>query len=197
MILRLIATALLALLAIAPAHAADYLMRTGTITFKGTQQGEVFAGQFKLFTGTFSFDAKQFAAGKFDVSIDLASASTENSERDEALRGPDFFAVERFPKAHFVTGTITQVDPTHFRAESTLTIRDSAGAVRVLFRDAHRRQRASGRQRDTESHRVRSGRRRVGRRDDDRARCPRRRRCRPRPETLIPVALPERRSIRP
>ena len=133
MILRLIASTLFALLAVAPAHAADYLMRTGTITFKGTQQGEVFAGQFKLFTGTYSFDTKQFATGKFDVSIDLASASTENSERDDALRGPDFFAVERFPKAHFVTGTITQVDPTHFQAESTLTIRDKTVPVKFEF----------------------------------------------------------------
>ncbi len=133
MILRLLALPMLALLTIAPAHAIDYNLRSGKIAFAGTQQGEAFNGEFKRFTSAIQFDTKQFATGKFDVSIDLASATTQNTERDDALRSADFFAVERFPKARFVTSTMTQTDPTHFVAEATLTIRDKTVAVKFPF----------------------------------------------------------------
>lgn len=125
--------ALAAMFASSPAFAADYAMRSGTLKFTGQQQGEAFEGRFETFSPNIQFDAAALATSKLDVSIDLASADTRNSERDDALKGSDFFAIADFPKARFVTATIRAVDATHFEADATLTIRDKTVALRFLF----------------------------------------------------------------
>lgn len=125
--------ALAALLASFAAHSADYTMRAGTLKFSGQQQGEAFEGRFDTFTPVIQFDAAALAASKLDVSIDLASADTRNSERDDTLKGSDFFAIADFPKARFVTQAIRAVDATHFEADATLTIRDKTVALKFPF----------------------------------------------------------------
>ena len=122
-----------ALLASSAAHSADYTMRAGTLKFSGQQQGEAFEGRFDTFTPLIQFDAAALAASKLDVSIDLASADTRNSERDDTLKGSDFFAIADFPKARFVTQAIRAVDATHFEADATLTIRDKTVALKFPF----------------------------------------------------------------
>ena len=72
-----IALALFAL----PAFAADYVQAPGsTLVFAGKYQGEVFTGKFPGFATKFSFDPKQLAASKLDVTIPLATASTSNAD---------------------------------------------------------------------------------------------------------------------
>jgi polyisoprenoid-binding protein YceI len=131
MMLRLLS--LLLILAAAPTFAADYALRAGVLGFSGQQQGERFEGRFQRFTPQIRFDAAALAASKFDVSIDLASADTANSERDDALKGADFFAIESFPKARFVTSTMRQIDATHFEADAELTLRDKTVALKFPF----------------------------------------------------------------
>ena len=131
MILRTLA--LFALLASTSAHAAEYTMRAGTLTFSGQQQGEAFEGRFDRFAPAIQFDAAQLATSKLDVSIDLASADTQNSERDDTLKGSDFFAIADFPKARFVTTAMRAIDATHFEADATLTIRDKSVALKFPF----------------------------------------------------------------
>lgn len=129
---RLIAP-LLALLASMPLSAADYTLRAGLLAFSGQQQGEAFEGRFNTFTPAIRFDAADLATSRFDVSIDLASADTLNGERDETLKGADFFAVAQFPKARFVTRTMRAIDATHFEADATLTIRNRTVALKFPF----------------------------------------------------------------
>ncbi|HQW82486.1 MAG: YceI family protein [Rhodanobacteraceae bacterium] len=138
MILRILG--FIALLVSSPAFAADYVVRTGTLTFSGQQQGEAFDGRFDRFSATIQFDAAQLTESKLDVSIDLSSADSQNSERDDTLKGDDFFAIERFPKAHFVTSVVRAIDATQFEADATLTIRDKSVALKFPFtfeRDAN------------------------------------------------------------
>ncbi len=124
---------LIALIASSSTLAADYTMRTGTLTFAGQQQGEAFEGRFDRFAPTIQFDAAQLATSKLDVSIDLASADTQNSERDDTLKGSDFFAIADFPKARFVTSAMRAIDATHFEADATLTIRNKTVALKFPF----------------------------------------------------------------
>lgn len=131
MILRTLAFAVL--LASSSAFAGDYTLRSGTLKFSGEQQGEVFEGRFDTFAPNIRFDANDLASSRLDVGIDLASANTENSERDDALKGADFFAVADFPKARFVTTTMRAIDATHFEADATLTIRDQTVALKFPF----------------------------------------------------------------
>ena len=53
-------------------------------------------GRFDKVTGTITV-SQDPAACALDISIDTATISTQNSERDDDLRGPDFFDVKKFP----------------------------------------------------------------------------------------------------
>lgn len=131
MISRLITIA--AMIASTGALAADYTMQSGTLGFVGQQQGEAFEGRFATFTPMIRFDAAKLSESRFDVSIDLGSADTANSERDDTLKGSDFFDIAKFPKARFETTTMRAIDATHFEADATLTIRDQTVPLKFPF----------------------------------------------------------------
>ena len=61
------------------------------------------------------------SSARFDVTVDLASAQTGDSDRDTALPGSDFFDVAQFPKAHFVTTAFHQ-DGSKVIADGNLTL---------------------------------------------------------------------------
>lgn len=106
-----------------PAVAADYSVQPGsTLGFTGTFQGEAFTGQFKKFDATISYDPGNLAASKFDVSVDIISVATGDSDRDSALPGDEFFATAKFPNARFVS-TAFRKDGDQVIAEGTLTIK--------------------------------------------------------------------------
>jgi polyisoprenoid-binding protein YceI len=114
--------------------AADWKQQAGsTLKFSGIQQGEAFEGGFGRFTSSIRFDPTALAEAKFDVSIDIASADSANSERDETLLGAEFFDSTRFPKARFVTSAFRQIAPGKFEADATLTIRDKSVALKFPF----------------------------------------------------------------
>ena len=98
-----------------------------TLGFKGSYQKEAFAGSFKKFDATITYDA-----------ADLASADTSSAERDDTLKGSDFFATAKFPKAHFVTSSFTKGADGAVTAQGTLTIRDQSKpvALKVAFTES-------------------------------------------------------------
>ena len=100
-----------------------------SITFKGSYQGEAFEGRFKHFDATIAWDAANPSKSKFDVKVDPASADTGSSERDETLRGGDFFAVAKFPEARFVTQSFSKAADGSVEAKGTLAIRDQTRPV--------------------------------------------------------------------
>ena len=120
----------LALLA-SNALARDWQVDTAKslLTFKETYQGEGFDGRFKKFTATIAYDEADLASAKFDVSIDLASVDTQNSDRDEALATGDFFDSAKFPQAHFVTKSFAKAADGGVEAKGTLTIRNQTKPV--------------------------------------------------------------------
>ncbi len=94
------------------------------LEFAGTSQGSEFKGRFKRFTPHVRFDPTNPAAGAFDVAIELASATTGNTERDEALPTQDFFWVGKFPRARFVANACKALQsPGKFSCQATLTLR--------------------------------------------------------------------------
>jgi polyisoprenoid-binding protein YceI len=95
---------LLAALLIVAAPLASASTTTWTHTagsslgFASSYDGESFDGRFSQFTTAIAFDPAT-ATGRFDVVIALASAGTENEERDETLLGADFFNASAMPRA--------------------------------------------------------------------------------------------------
>jgi polyisoprenoid-binding protein YceI len=100
-----------------------------TLTFKGSYQGESFDGKFKKFNATIAFDAADPTKSKFDVDVDLTSADTGSSERDESLATADFFDTAKTPKAHFVTESFAKAADGSVEAKGNLTIRNQTKPV--------------------------------------------------------------------
>ena len=128
-------TALLALvLFAAPAFAADYAQAPGSnLAFAGKYQGEVFTGKFPGFATKFSFDPKQLATSKLEVTIPLATASTSNPDYDGELRGASFFDSARFPQATYVASKFRALGGNRYAADGILTLHGVGKPVTLEF----------------------------------------------------------------
>lgn len=105
--------------------ATDYVVQPGpsTLGFTGTFQGGEFHGSFARWNASIRYDPTKLATSKFDVSVDMTSASTGDSDRDQALPGADFFNAMAYPSARFVTTGFRRITNQHVIAEGNLTLR--------------------------------------------------------------------------
>ncbi len=62
-------------------------------------------GRFNAFTGSVQV-GERLEASAIEAEIDLASVDTNNDQRDEHLRGTDFFDTDAHPRMTFVSTTI-------------------------------------------------------------------------------------------
>jgi polyisoprenoid-binding protein YceI len=65
-------------------------------------------GQFKTFQGKVTLDEKDPSKSQVEFSIDAASISTDNDDRDKHLKSADFFDVQKFPKLNFKATKISK-----------------------------------------------------------------------------------------
>ena len=90
-------------------------------------------GRFDKVTGTITA-ANTPADCAVDISIDTASVSTQVAERDEDLRGPDFFDVKNFPAMTYHGRGIHRVPNGDWVMDGSLTIRGITKVVPLTFR---------------------------------------------------------------
>lgn len=122
------------LFAAAPAYAADYVQSPGsTLTFATKYQGEVFSGRLPGFTTRISFDPARLNTSKLDVVIPLAGVSTANTERDDTLKGVDFFSIAKFPQARFIATKFRSTGGNKYAADGSLTLRGVSKPVTLNF----------------------------------------------------------------
>jgi len=74
-------------------------------------------------TGTIEMDEKDPTKSTLEVSIDV-DPNTQEAKRDTHLKGPDFFDVEKFPKATFKSKKIAKAGKDKFKVTGDLTLRD-------------------------------------------------------------------------
>lgn len=131
----LAATLILVAAEAAPTAVIGYeLDPTGSsLTFSAVQQGAKFESRFDRFTALVRFDPAQPESGSIESRIDLGSVDTGNPERDEVLKGSDWFNLDKWPEAVFTAGRIVQ-DGTGHRASGALTLRGVTVPVSLRFR---------------------------------------------------------------
>lgn len=66
--------------------------------------------RFPNFGGTIIFDSNDLANAKADISIDIESLTTGNSEDDNYARSSDWFNAKEYPKATFVSSSVTKAE---------------------------------------------------------------------------------------
>jgi len=78
-------------------------------------------GTFKDFDGSFTFDEKNPAADKVDVTINTSSVDTNHAERDKHLRSADFLNTSKNPQATF-TSTEVKKEGDELKITGNLTL---------------------------------------------------------------------------
>ncbi|MBS3958498.1 MAG: YceI family protein [Xanthomonadaceae bacterium] len=115
-----------------PATLVAHAGADAVLGFASSYDGEAFEGRFARFEARIAFDPAT-ASGRFDVVIDLASAGTENDERDEVLLGPEFFDVGVLPQARYEATRFRKLADGRFVAEGTLQLRGVSQPVPLTF----------------------------------------------------------------
>lgn len=89
-------------------------------------------GRFWRFSGWFTADRDDLANATGEVTVEVASISTGEEQRDAHLRSPDFFAADTYPLMTFrLHGVRHQADST-YAVDGDLTIRETTRPVRLL-----------------------------------------------------------------
>ena len=68
------------------------------------------SGFFKSFEGSLETDNEDFTDAKIDFSLDIDSIDTNQSQRDEHLKSPEFFDAATYPKITFESTSFTKTD---------------------------------------------------------------------------------------
>jgi len=79
-------------------------------------------GDFSKLKGVVMIDDQDIARLKIEVFIDAASVNTGHAQRDEHLRGPDFFDVIKYPTITFLSKKVIKADTDRLKVVGDLTI---------------------------------------------------------------------------
>lgn len=85
-------------------------------------------GRFKSFAVEVESDDRN-RLSRVEVTIDASSIDTDESQRDQHLRSPDFLDVERFPEIRFSGRRIEETGGNRYRVTGDLTVRGTAKPV--------------------------------------------------------------------
>ena len=88
-------------------------------------------GDFSKFQGVAIIDDQNIAHLKVEVAIDVASVNTGHAQRDEHLRGPDFFDVTKYPTIGFASKKVIKNDMNRLKVIGDLTFHGVTREVTV------------------------------------------------------------------
>ncbi|NYF78608.1 YceI family protein [Granulicella arctica] len=89
-------------------------------------------GRFDKVAGTITA-SQDPAACSIDITIDASSISTQNTERDEDLRSPDYFDVKKFPTMTYHGRGIRHVSGSAWTMDGSLTMHGVTKVVPLTF----------------------------------------------------------------
>ena len=79
-------------------------------------------GRFEKVKGTVELDEKDVTKSTVEVTIDLASVSTNEPKRDSHLKSPDFFDVAKFPTATFKSTKVQKAGKNKLKVTGDLSL---------------------------------------------------------------------------
>lgn len=87
-------------------------------------------GTFKVFGGELLTESEDFENAEINFSLDVASIDTNQEQRDEHLRGADFFNSAEYPKITFKS-TAFNKDGDDYQLLGDLTVKDVTKPVKL------------------------------------------------------------------
>jgi polyisoprenoid-binding protein YceI len=104
------------------------------INFRIRNFGIPVGGSFKGIEGNIRFDPARPDEATFDISIDASTVNTDNSLRDDHLRGQHYFDIQHHPKIRLVSTKVAPSNKTGFWLLSgKLTIKDHVKDIYFPF----------------------------------------------------------------
>lgn len=128
---QLIASVLLASVALGAAAQQKLVPAQSEIAFTSKQMGVPVDGKFKKFDAQLAFDPKKPEAAKIAFTVDLASVSFGSSETESEVAKPDWFNTKAFPQATFQSTTVKATGPGKFEVAGKLTIKGASQNIVV------------------------------------------------------------------
>ena len=128
---QLIASVLLASVALGAAAQQKLVPAQSEIAFTSKQMGVPVDGKFKKFDAQVAFDPKKPEAAKIAFTVDLASVSFGSSETESEVAKPDWFNTKAFPQATFQSTAVKATGPGKFEVAGKLTIKGASQNIVV------------------------------------------------------------------
>lgn len=119
----------------APAAGAEWRVDRAKshLGFTAQWSNEPFSGEFKHWEAEIEFDPADLAHSHAAVTVDLASAKSDEDQFDQGLKGAMGFEVSKFPEAKFVTTGIAAKGGNRYVAKGTLSLRGIERPVTLPF----------------------------------------------------------------
>ncbi len=92
-------------------------------------------GSFETFSGTVVLDEEDVTRSSVEVTADAKSIDTNNPDRDNHLRSPDFFDVEKFPQMTFKSTKIVKAGDDRLKVIGDLTLHGVTKSIELDVRD--------------------------------------------------------------
>ncbi len=105
----------------------------GVLEFSTSWSGQPIVGRFTTWTADIVFSPEALAGSRLVVSVDLASATTGDAQRDATLPTDDWFAAAAHPKAIFTSVHIRKLAADRFIADGTLDLKGVKRPASVPF----------------------------------------------------------------
>ncbi|PCJ36103.1 MAG: hypothetical protein COA93_02055 [Alphaproteobacteria bacterium] len=94
------------------------------IKFSVAIEGSPAGGEFTNFTAAIVFDPKKMAQSKVRMKIDLNYIEADYSDVAENLKKKDWFDIENFPEAHFVSRNFKHLGGKAYQVMGEFSLRD-------------------------------------------------------------------------
>jgi polyisoprenoid-binding protein YceI len=95
-------------------------------------------GGFGKWNAMLDIDDTDITKSKVEVTIEAASIETGDPKRDEHLRSPDFFEVEKFPQLTFRSSKVERTGDDSLAVTGELTIRDITRTIVLAVEEGGR-----------------------------------------------------------
>jgi polyisoprenoid-binding protein YceI len=90
-------------------------------------------GKFKDFSGTLMFDENDITKSSIEVTIKTESLDTENNDRDNHLRSPDFFDAAKYPEITFKSNGVVKSKDGQYMLHGILDMHEVKKEISIPF----------------------------------------------------------------
>jgi polyisoprenoid-binding protein YceI len=104
--------------------------KDGSLGFVGAKVTDKHEGRFETFEGEISVPKEALEKGRVRLQIDVSSLAVEPAKLKKHLLGADFFDVEKFPQATFVSTTVAPAEGGKYLVTGNLELHGQKKSIR-------------------------------------------------------------------